>query len=60
MIRNALTGIEGVGLYPAITLIIFFGFFVAMLVWILKKNKAYTEHMAALPLDDNDSKKPVR
>lgn len=54
MIRNALNGIEGVGMYPVISLIVFFMFFVGTVIWTFRKSKEYTRKMAELPLKDHD------
>ncbi len=53
MIRNYLQTIEGVEIYPLISLIIFVIFFVVMLVWMLKVDKNYIKEMEQLPLDSN-------
>ncbi|MFO7447863.1 MAG: cbb3-type cytochrome c oxidase subunit 3 [Ignavibacteriaceae bacterium] len=57
MYRQILESIDGVGIYPVITLIIFFLFFVIMIVWLIKADKNYLKRMAQLPLDHNDSNK---
>ena len=47
---------EGVGLYGIISICIFFGFFIGMLLWAARLKRNYIESMQALPLDeDNDS-----
>ena len=56
MIRNYLQTIEGVEIYPLISLIIFVIFFVVMLVWMLKVDKNYIKEMEQLPLDSNSNR----
>ena len=56
MIRNYLQTIEGVEIYPLISLIIFVIFFVVMLVWMLKVDKNYIKEMEQLPLDSNNNR----
>ena len=56
MIRNLLQSIEGVEIYPLISLVIFVIFFVAMLVWMLKIDKKYIKEMEQLPLDSNNNR----
>ncbi|MEJ2195650.1 MAG: cbb3-type cytochrome c oxidase subunit 3 [Ignavibacteriaceae bacterium] len=51
MIRNYLQSIEGVELYPLVSLIIFVLFFVAIFVWMVKIDKKYLKEMAEMPLD---------
>lgn len=55
MIRNYLQSIEGVEIYPLISLALFVVFFVAVFVWILKIDKNYIRQMKELPLElDNN------
>lgn len=43
-----------IGIYPLISLAIFFLFFMALLVWVVRADKAYLFHMGHLPLEDNE------
>jgi hypothetical protein len=55
MIRNYLQSIEGVEIYPLISLVVFVVFFVAVFIWILKIDNNYIKKMKELPLElDND------
>ena len=51
MIRNYLQSIEGVEIYPLISLVVFVLFFVIMFIWMLKIDKNYIKEMEKLPLD---------
>ena len=51
MIRNYLQSIEGVEVYPLISLIIFVLFFVAIFVWMIRIDKKYLKEMSEMPLD---------
>jgi len=51
MIRNYLQSIEGVEIYPLISLVVFVLFFVIMFIWMLKIDKNYIKEMEELPLD---------
>lgn len=51
MIRNYLQSIEGVEIYPLISLVVFILFFVIMFIWILKVDNNYIKEMEKLPLD---------
>jgi len=53
MIRNYLQSIEGVEVYPLISLIIFVLFFVAIFVWMIRIDKKYLKEMSEMPLDLN-------
>jgi cytochrome c oxidase cbb3-type subunit IV len=57
MIRKYLTSGEMMNLYPIISLVLFFSFFVLMLIWVIRKNKAYVRHMEMLPLADAERSK---
>ena len=51
MIRNYLQSIEGVEIYPLISLVVFLLFFVIMIIWMLKADKNYIKEMEELPLE---------
>ncbi len=53
MISNYLSSIEGVSIFPIISLIIFFPIFMTVLIWVIKKDKTYMIEMANLPLEEN-------
>lgn len=56
MIKNLLGGIDGVAIYPIISLSIFFFFFVALAVFVWKADKGYIHHMEELPLGEEESR----
>ena len=56
MIRNLLQSIEGVEIYPLISLVVFIIFFVVILVWMFKIDKNYIKEMEQLPLDSNNNR----
>ena len=49
-IKHHLDTIAGVGIYPAISVLIFFGFFLLVLLWVRKVSGTHIAHMANLPL----------
>ncbi len=51
-IKHHLDTIAGVGIYPAISFVLFFGFFLVMLLWVRKVSRTHIDHMAALPLSN--------
>jgi cytochrome c oxidase cbb3-type subunit III len=55
--RNYLETIAGIGIYPLISLIIFFVFFVGLLIYVVSLDKKKLEKMQALPLNDGSIKK---
>ena len=52
MYKEILQSIEGIVLYPLISLFIFLALFAGITVWILKLDKKYVNEMEILPLDD--------
>ncbi len=51
---NYLQSIAGVGIFPMISLIMFFIFFTVLVVWALKVDKTYISDMKNIPLDNNN------
>lgn len=53
---NYLESIAGVGLFPMISLSIFFTFFIILTIWVFKVSKERILEMKNIPLDNpNDS-----
>lgn len=51
-IKHHLDTIDGVGIYPVISFVLFFSFFIIVLLWLRKVAPAHIDHMTALPLAD--------
>ena len=45
--------IENIEIWPIISLVIFFSFFVGLIIWVLKVDKTYIDEMKKLPLSKN-------
>lgn len=54
MYKNVLRAIEDIGIYPSISLILFFTFFVIMIIYLIKKGKNHWDEAARLPLEDEN------
>ncbi|MFO7525343.1 MAG: cbb3-type cytochrome c oxidase subunit 3 [Ignavibacteriaceae bacterium] len=54
MIRDVLQSLEGIELYPVISLIIFIVFFAVLIIWMIKVDKKYIKKMKNLPLEKED------
>lgn len=52
-IKGNLEAIDGVELYPIISLLIFFIFFVALFVYAFTAKKEHINHLNNMPIDDN-------
>jgi len=53
-IKHHMEGIDGVAIYPMISLLIFFIFFAVLFFWVLKSKKEYIEKVSRLPLDNDN------
>lgn len=53
-LRNYLENIVGIGIYPVISLVLFFLFFSILAVWVLRTRRAHFGSVGQLPLDDTD------
>jgi cytochrome c oxidase cbb3-type subunit IV len=50
-IKHFLEDTAGIEIYPMISLLIFFTFFVVLTLYVLRLRKTHTKYMAAQPLD---------
>ena len=56
-IKGHMESISGVEVYPIISLLIFFLFFVLLFWWVFTARKEYTDSMSNIPLEqDNDQR----
>lgn len=51
MYKNVLQTIEGVGIFPLISMLIFFSVFMSAVIWSFKADKKHLQRMAELPLE---------
>lgn len=51
MYKNVLQAIEGIGIFPLISMLIFMGVFLAAIIWFFKADKEHLQRMAELPLE---------
>ena len=58
-IKHNLDGIDGIEIYPMISLLLFFTIFIAMLVFVLKLPKTSIDEISQLPLDNDNNNKEV-
>ncbi len=52
-IKHHMTGIDGIEIYPIISLLIFFVFFVALFFWVITAKKKHLDHVSNLPFDSS-------
>lgn len=51
-IKGHLTSIEGVEIYPIISLVIFFTFFVGLGIYVFRTDKSKRDEIKNIPLED--------
>lgn len=52
-IKHHMEGIDGVAIYPIISLLIFFTFFVALFYWVGTAKKNYIEKVSNIPFESS-------
>jgi cytochrome c oxidase cbb3-type subunit 4 len=57
MFSKNLSSIDGVSIFPIISLVLFFVIFSIFLFWVFKKDKSYMEILANIPLQENNDMK---
>ena len=55
-IKHNLTGIDGVAIYPILSLLIFTIFFTVMITYVIRMKKREVEEMSSVPLDLDEEK----
>lgn len=53
MYKNVLQTIDNIAIWPVISFVIFFAFFIVLLWWVFSTNKDHINKMKNLPLNDN-------
>ncbi len=54
-IKHNVDSIDGVAIFPIVSLLTFFAIFIAMVVIVWNMRKKHIDTMGNLPLDDNDN-----
>lgn len=55
MYKEVLRSIEGVGIFPTISLVIFLAFFIGLLFHLYRKGKSHWDDAAHLPLEPDET-----
>lgn len=55
MFKHYFERVHNVEVWPIISLIIFFVFFVGLIIYVWKIKKSYVSHMEGMPLAEDDS-----
>jgi cytochrome c oxidase cbb3-type subunit IV len=57
MYKNVLQNIDNIAIWPVISFIIFFLFFICLLWWVFSTKKSFIDKMKGLPLENSGSEK---
>lgn len=58
-VKSYMETISGVEIYPIISLLIFFTFFVVLFWWVFTAKKEYIDKVSKLPLDNNNNQNDI-
>lgn len=58
-VKNHMESITGIEIYPIISLLIFFTFFVILFWWVFSAKKDYIKRVSNLPFDNNQNEKTL-
>ncbi len=58
MFKHYFEQIQGIELWPIISLIIFFLFFIVIVVRVIRTDRGYIQHMKDLPFEEDELKEP--
>lgn len=53
-IKHTMDTIDGIEIFPIISFVIFFSFFVGLLIWVFKTDKSYINYVENLPLQEEE------
>ncbi len=54
-IKHNLTSIDGVSIYPIISLLIFFLFFAVMITWVYRMRKTEVDELSNIPFEKEEN-----
>ncbi|OIQ28355.1 MAG: cytochrome C oxidase subunit IV [Bacteroidetes bacterium MedPE-SWsnd-G2] len=54
-VKNHMESISGIEIYPLISLVIFFAFFVVLFWWVISANKDYIKNVSNLPFENQNN-----
>jgi cytochrome c oxidase cbb3-type subunit IV len=55
MYKNVLQSIDNIEIWPVISFVIFFVFFLCLLLWVFTTDKKFIEKMKALPVEQENT-----
>jgi len=58
MYKNVLQSIENIQVWPVISFVIFFVFFLCLLLWVFTADKKFIDKMKSLPIEGSENENP--
>ena len=58
MYKNILQSIDNIAIWPVISFVIFFVFFIGLLLWVFTRDKEFIAKMKSMPIKESDEKGP--
>jgi cytochrome c oxidase cbb3-type subunit 4 len=55
MYKNVLQSIDNIEIWPVISFVIFFSFFLGLLIWVFTADQKYIQKMKSLPIEDKNN-----
>lgn len=52
-IKHNMETIVGIEIFPLIAFLIFFGFFIGLIIYVIRLEKSHIDEVSALPLEDD-------
>lgn len=52
-VKHTMETIDGIAIFPIISFVIFFSFFVGLLIWVSRTDKSYIKHAEELPFKED-------
>ncbi|MBT1695862.1 cbb3-type cytochrome c oxidase subunit 3 [Fulvivirgaceae bacterium PWU4] len=59
MYKNVLQSIDNIAIWPVISFVIFFLFFICLLWWVFTTDKKFIDKMKGLPIDHTSEEKDL-
>jgi hypothetical protein len=53
-VKHTMETIDGIAIFPIISFVIFFSFFVGLLIWVMRTDKSYLNHVESLPFKEDN------
>ena len=59
MYKNILQSIDNIAIWPVVSFVIFFVFFICLLWWVFSVDKGFINKMKGLPIDSDNANKQL-